>query len=164
MSSFTIGELDTSIASDISGFKYTNVSRAGSNTYTYWKLPLRSVTINSTTLPLSRSLVPGADSPIAVLDSGTTLILGPTSDVDAFWKTIGQGIATRKNKDNGHWEVRCQTGIVVGFVLGDDESQKEYVIHPGDVSWKEGGSSDGWCTGGIQASDDVCYSMVHAKC
>lgn len=154
-SSFTIGQLDTSIATDMSGFGFTPVSRAGSQDYNYWKLPLQSLIVNSTSLQLSQSLVQGAHEPIAVLDTGTTLILGPSTDVEAFWTAVGLGSATRRNPDSNLWEVRCERAVEVQFVLGAKGSERAYDVHPADISWKEGGSTNGWCMGGIQANDGV---------
>ena len=157
MSSLTIGHLDDSIASDMSEFLFTPVSPEGADDYDYWKIPLMALTINSTvfTLPLSR--IAHAKDPIAVLDSGTTLVLGPAADVKAFWDSVGEGKA-RKNEGTGLYDVRCEAALVVGFVLGrrGEGQKREFMVDPGDVSWAEGGSSsDGWCMGGIQANDNV---------
>lgn len=141
------------IANDTSGFQYTPVVSLDQTTFDYWKLPLRAITVNSKALPLSPSLMPGSKTPIAVLDTGTTLILGPSVDVDNFWLSIGGSATVRKNSDV--WEVQCNRAVTVGFVLGDDGSSKEYVVHPGDISWGESMSSGGWCMGGIQANDNV---------
>ncbi|GBE82352.1 acid protease [Sparassis crispa] len=149
-SSFTIGQLDTTYVNSTSNLKFHPVSSAGGEGYNYWKLSMQSLTINSTEFALSDSRVTGASTPISVLDTGTTLILGPTDDVDRFWQSIG---ASRKT-DAG-WEVQCDRSVIVGFVLGDDSNRQEYIIDPADLSWKEDGQDDGWCMGGIQANDGV---------
>lgn len=154
-SSFTIGQLDSSITSDMTHLDFTPVSKAGSDTFNYWKLSLRSLTINSSTFQLSPSLIPGTQDPVAVLDTGTTLILGPSVDVEALWMFIGRGGATRKNPQTGNWEVKCDRGVILGFVLGDNG--REYPVDPGDINWAEGGSGDGWCMGGIQANDGASF-------
>ncbi|EED78605.1 predicted protein [Postia placenta Mad-698-R] len=148
-SSFTIGQLDPAYANTTSALTYTPVSSDGSG-YNYWKLPLQSLTINSTTFDLSKSRVKGASSPIAVLDTGTTLVLGPTSDVDRFWQSVGGA-----RKTDAGWQVRCNRAVIVGFVIGDDSSQKEYVLDPADVSWDENTAQGDWCMGGIQGNDGV---------
>jgi hypothetical protein len=152
-SSFSIGQLDPAITNDIAKFSFTPVSRAGADMFNYWKLPLRHLTVDSAVFALSSSLVPDAESPIAVLDTGTTLILGPSADVNAFWHAVSQEGATRKNKQTGMWEVRCDLGIAMAFVLGEAGSEREYPVDPEDINWIEGGSVDGWCMGGIQAND-----------
>lgn len=153
-SSLTIGELDTEICNDSRLFSYTPVSSAGtssSSSYDYWKLPLQGLIINSSYhVPLSSSLISGAQdhTPIAVLDTGTTMILGPTTDVQVFWNVVG---SARKNTTTGLWEVMCGRAVTAAFVLGG----KVYPVHPGDINWKEGGSWGGWCLGGVQANDRV---------
>lgn len=157
-SSLTIGQLDPEFAQDMSGFLFTEVSRAGADVYDFWKLPLKRLTLNSTDFPLSPSRTPGAKTPIAVLDSGTTLLLGPQTDVDNFYAATGS--AAKKNEQSGIWQVSCRKSLVVGVVLGEE---REFLIDPADISWAEGGSSDGWCMGGIQANDDVssCLRLIH---
>ncbi|KAG6854929.1 hypothetical protein C0991_009752 [Blastosporella zonata] len=154
-SSFSFGELDPAIASDLSMFWFMPVSKAGADAYNYWKLPLRSLRINNTTFSVSLPLVPGTTTQIAVLDTGTTLILGPTRDVDAFWRTVDNEGATRKNKMTGLWEVRCDRGISVSFLLGDQGHEHPFPINPADINWKDGGEGEGWCMGGVQANDGV---------
>ncbi|RDB20974.1 Chymosin [Hypsizygus marmoreus] len=154
-SSFTLGELDSNITSDLNSFSFTPVSKAGADSFNYWKLPLQSLTIDSTTFVLSPSLIPDAKAPIAVLDTGTTLILGPTLDVDAFWRAVNQEGATRKNARTGLWEVKCDRGVSVSFLLGEKGNERPYPVNPSDVNWEEGGSEDGWCMGGIQPNDGV---------
>lgn len=127
-----------------------------SSPYDYWKLPILNLTINGLLLPLSSSLVPGAPSAIGVLDTGTTLILGPTLDVKAFWDSVGTGGSTRYNAQRNLWEVRCDRAVDVRFAFGQGDEGREYAVHPEDVSWAEGGQGDGWCMGGVQVNDGVC--------
>ena len=127
-------------------------------------MPLQYLTINSTTFPLSSSGVPGASAPIAVFDTGTTLILGPSDDVDRFWQSVG---ASRKTDDG--WQVRCDRGVSIGFVLGEGAGQKEYVLDPADLSWLQGLRDGDWCFGGVQANDGVCvqftlYVLLRGSC
>ncbi|OCH95493.1 acid protease [Obba rivulosa] len=149
-SSFTIGELDPDFANSTSDFTYNSVSPLGNSVYNYWKLPLQGFTINHTVFPLSDSRVSGASSSIAVLDTGTTLILGPSADVDRFWQSVGGA-----KKTSSGWQVRCDRGIIVGVVLGGGNSTKEYVIDPADISWQQGSHAGEWCMGGVQANDGV---------
>ena len=163
-SSFTIGELDPTVANSPDDITYTAVTPFAHNIYDYWKMPLQYLTINSTTFPLSSSGVPGASAPIAVFDTGTTLILGPSDDVDRFWQSVG---ASRKTDDG--WQVRCDRGVSIGFVLGEGAGQKEYVLDPADLSWKQGLRDGDWCFGGVQANDGVCvqftlYVLLRGSC
>ncbi|KAG6917795.1 hypothetical protein DXG01_001067 [Tephrocybe rancida] len=154
-SSLTIGELDRNVASNLSMLSFFSVSKAGADTYNYWKLPLQSLTIDNTTFRLSSSLVSGTTTQVAVLDTGTTLILGPTRDIDAFWRTVDDEGATRKNKMTGLWEVRCDRGISVDFLLGDQGQERPFPVDPADINWKDVGEGGGWCLGGVQANDGV---------
>jgi Eukaryotic aspartyl protease len=154
-SSFTVGQLDPAVANDTSGFQFTPVITLGQTYYDYWKLPLLGITVDSNPLRLSPSLIPGSRTPVAVLDTGTTLILGPSADVINFWSAVGGNETTRKNLKSGMWEVRCSRAANVSFMLGDASNPKEYVVHPGDINWGEARSPDGWCMGGIQANDAV---------
>lgn len=159
ISSFTIGQLDSDLASDTTGFTFTNVSSAGSKgqaAYNYWKMSLQSISVNGTSIPLSNSLVENAEEgkPIAVLDSGTTLILGPTFDVANFWASAGT--SARKNNQSGDWEVRCERALQVSFSLGNSGQDQAYSVHPEDISWYGGNNTlSGWCLGGVQANDGV---------
>ncbi|TFY65036.1 hypothetical protein EVG20_g5737 [Dentipellis fragilis] len=154
-STFSFGQLDSMLSNSTNDFTrtavYTGTGRH--STLDYWKLPLHAITLNSSTSisSFTPSRVSGSATPIAVLDTGTTFILGPTKDVDAFWAAVG---ASRK-LGSGQWEVQCTRAVAVGFVLGDEHTKREYVIDPEDVSLADGSPEEGWCTGGIQASDGV---------
>lgn len=156
-SSFTLGQLDNEVPGNISDFVYmsvyprANASNAAPATFDYWKLPLHALALDNVSIPLSPSKVSGAPMPIAVLDTGTTLVLGPRADVDTFWTTVG---GAKKEKD-GWWHVNCARGVVVSFVLGDYDMKREYPVDPQDLSWEEGGKDREWCLGGIQANDGV---------
>ena len=151
-SSFTIGQLDPGYTNSTSNLTYIPVSStgAGGGQYNFWKVPLQYITINSTRFDLSKSSVPGASTSIGILDTGTTLLLGPSADVARFWQSVGNA----RNTDAG-WQVRCNRAAVVGFVLGDGDNEKEFVLDPADINWEPGTSQDGWCMGGIQANDGV---------
>ncbi|EMD38491.1 hypothetical protein CERSUDRAFT_94025 [Gelatoporia subvermispora B] len=149
-SSFTIGELDPDFANSTSEFAYTSVTPLSNSVYNYWKLPLQGFTINHTSFPLSDSRVSGGHSSVAVLDTGTTLMLGPSQDVDRFWQSVGGA----KKTDSG-WQVRCNRGVIIGVILGEGNSTKEYVIDPADISWEQGDHEGEWCMGGVQANDGV---------
>lgn len=153
-SSFSIGELDTAIASDFSKFFFVDVLKHGADDYDYWKIPLLSIKLEGKDLPLSPSLIPGAEHPIAVLDSGTSLVLGPTIDVKNFWDSFGD--AARLNPVTAMWEVKCNQPISVSFALGSgDDDKKDFALHPEDINWDSSDAGGEWCMGGIQANDKV---------
>ncbi|KAI0361969.1 acid protease [Trametes cingulata] len=149
-SSFTLGELDPTYANTTDDLTYNSVFSSGGSIYDYWKLPLHSLTVNGTSFSLSKSRVEHASTPIAVLDTGTTLILGPSQDVTRFWQSVGGAKQTARG-----WEVPCNRAVVVNMVLGEGDTQREYTVDPADISWKEGSVDEEWCLGGIQSNDGV---------
>ncbi|KAH9854110.1 acid protease [Lenzites betulinus] len=149
-SSFTIGELDPTFANATADLVYNPVFATKGSPYDYWKLPLQSLTVNGTSFSLSKSRIDGAPAPIAVLDTGTTLVLGPSADVSRFWESVGSA----RQSERG-WEVPCNRAVVIGMVLGEGDAQKEYTVDPADISWKEGSVDDVWCLGGVQSNDGV---------
>ncbi|KAJ6606526.1 aspartic peptidase domain-containing protein, partial [Mycena vulgaris] len=146
--SFTLGTLDSALAPDPTLIALSPVVPAGS-TYDYWKLPVLRFTFNGKTFTLSDSRVPGAATPIAVLDSGTTLILGPSADVDALYVLFGPAA---RNDPSAGYQIRCTHAALLGVVLGDPA--QEYILHPADLTWAEG-AAGGWCMGGVQPNDNV---------
>ncbi|KAF9262138.1 acid protease [Marasmius fiardii PR-910] len=153
-SSLTFGQLDERYASHLSDFYFTPVSTAGATGYTYWKLPFQTFIVNGLPIQLSPSVIRGThgNRQIAVIDTGSTLMLGPTSDVDAIWGAVGS--AARYNTDEKMWEVRCNKAVDVQIVFGDKNHHIQLPIDYEDVNW-DGGNGSGWCMGGIQANDDV---------
>ncbi|THH11858.1 hypothetical protein EW145_g378 [Phellinidium pouzarii] len=150
--SFSIGQVDPAYSDLVSKINYSPVYTSAGADYDYWKLPLLSLSVNSVPIPfaLSPSKVVDSSSPIAVLDTGTTMILGPTHDVDNFWTVAG---GAQKSAD-GTWQVRCNHVVMVGVVLGNDTARKEIILDPSDISWMPSvPPSDGWCLGGVQSND-----------
>ncbi|KAF7338669.1 Peptidase A1 domain-containing protein [Mycena venus] len=129
--SFTLGSLDPSLAPDPTAIANSLVVRTGPE-YDYWKLSLMRLTVDGKPFPISSSRVLTAKAPVAVLDTGTTLLLRAHPLMSMPF--------------------RCTRPVVLGLVLGDPP--REYVLHPADVAWAEG-AQDGWCTGGVQPNDNV---------
>ncbi|KAJ7043218.1 aspartic peptidase domain-containing protein, partial [Mycena alexandri] len=146
--SFTIGSLDPKFAPDPTLIAFSPVVR--NQVFDYWKIPFERMTVNGVPFILSDSRVVGATAPIAVLDTGTTLILGPTADVAAFYTLLGS--CARFDAASSTYLVRCTCAVLVSFVLGTPA--REFFLHPADIAWEEG-AQGGWCTGGIQANDGV---------
>ncbi len=125
------------------------VPMSDGRTYDYWKVQLHGIILKSsnTSIHLSRSKLATSKSAVAVLDTGTTLILGPSRDVERLW--IAAGGARRLL--SGDWQVRCDVAITLGFVF----DTRTFFLDPADISWNAMDPLDGWCIGGIQANDQV---------
>ncbi|KAF8590451.1 acid protease [Ramaria rubella] len=154
-SSFTIGHIDSKMLTNtsLSFFPVYPTNAFDTSTYDYWKIPLNHITFDGNRFALSISRVKGSKTTIATLDTGTTLILGPTRDVTEFWKAVG---GARRDEENRFWMIRCNRGIAVDFVFGGEDGidARAYSIHPRDLSWN-GTKKGEWCMGGIQGNDEV---------
>ncbi|KAI0273780.1 aspartic peptidase domain-containing protein [Gloeopeniophorella convolvens] len=150
-SSLSLGQLDDTFSHGDGSFAYTHVYQGSQPAPDFWKLPLRSVSLNGSVIisAFTQSRVSGSPTPIAVLDTGTTFMLGPSVDVEELWKLVGGA-----RKLGGLWQVKCNRAVKVGFTLGDGGAAIEYIVDPADISWKID-VEDEWCTGGIQESNDV---------
>ncbi|KAF8306046.1 acid protease [Clavulina sp. PMI_390] len=149
-SSFNIGEHDP-IVKDSSALQYIPVypNDIASNAYDFWKLPLDAIVVNGKPLPLAKSKVASSKTPIAVFDTGTSLILGPTTDVDAFYQSLDAGNPTKEN--SGSWTVDCSLAISALMIFGGHP----YPIHPLDLSWDKISDGQGRCYGGLQGNNGV---------
>ncbi|KAF7295310.1 Signal recognition particle binding protein [Mycena indigotica] len=135
--SFTIGKLDPQLAPNPSLLATSPVIRTGPR-YDYWKLSILRLTLNGVPFEISSSRIPSASYPIAVLDSGTTLILGPVADVKAFYRLLGEG--ARYSPETGYQSLANRL---------PNMSFTQLTLHGLE------GADGGWCTGGIQGNDKV---------
>ncbi|KAJ7739294.1 aspartic peptidase A1 [Mycena olivaceomarginata] len=86
------------------------------------------------------------NSTVAILDTGTTLLIAPTSDAAA----IHAQIPGAKLQDSGSYTIPCNTAASVALKFGG----KSFVINPKDLLFASGGQTSGDCTSGIGAFDD----------
>ncbi|KAG6334552.1 hypothetical protein ID866_4528, partial [Astraeus odoratus] len=156
--SFTVGDLDPSVTNDTSQMSFFPVFRSYDTPYDFWKVPIYAITLNSFTLPLSPSRVPGAKYPIGLLDTGTTFMIGPSADVEAFWNAVGTGDSVRYNAEVQLWQVRCNRAVDVRVKLSKGRDATEFAIHPADISWDGDSQLHDWCDGGLQAGDAMSSS------
>jgi len=117
--------------------------------YDYWKVPLDGIIVNQTPIKLSKSKITSSRAPIAVFDTGTSLILGPTPDVEAIYSSLSVGNPSKNTA--GQWTVDCLLAIDLLLIIGG----RPYPIHPLDLAWDKISDSQGRCFGGIQANDGV---------
>lgn len=105
---------------------------------TFWLQAISSLSVNGQNIPITTG-----DSALAAIDTGTTLIGGPTTDVQAFWSTV-QGSAPVPSMP-GFFSFPCGTTLAVSISFGG----KAWPINPVDMNLgpTEQGSSQ--CLGGI---------------
>lgn len=120
---FTMGYLNSSLyTGDI---EYTNLAGSG----TYWLIPMTSITVD------------GAEtfsgSVNAAIDSGTTLIGGPSADIDAIFQAIPGATKGTGNYD-GYYLYPCDTNVNVTLSFGGG---KQWPISPRDFSLQRVSSS-----------------------
>jgi len=155
------GQLDQELVHNDTALHLVPVhSNDGGKTYDYWKIPLKFIIVNSHLVTLSTSRVSSSPSlaPLAVFDTGTTLLLGPTRDVAAIYAQVPSA-----ELEGGQWKMDCTevvwvgVGFASGVSTGMSGSSQVYWVHPLDMSWDEGdgGKRKGRCLGGVQANDDV---------
>lgn len=107
------------------------------------------IIVNGDSIQLAKSKISSSKTPLAVFDTGTSLILGPTVDVDAIYNSI-QGGNPNKN-EAGQWTIDCLLAISLLLIIGG----RPYPIHPLDLAWDKISDDHGRCFGGIQGNDDV---------
>ncbi|KAL7412344.1 aspartic peptidase domain-containing protein [Mrakia frigida] len=131
--SCTFGATDSSLYSgDINYIDMPSGSR------TYWLIPFDLAIVDDVLVTL-------AANTNAAIDTGTTLIVGPTEDVAAIYAQIDGA----KDVGGGHWVFPCTNTVSVSFVFGGTP----YALTSADMSrgLYETGSS--FCVGAISASD-----------
>ncbi|KAJ7352443.1 acid protease [Mycena albidolilacea] len=104
----------------------------------FWLAPLGGVSINGGDVRIN--------STVAILDTGTTLLIAPTPDAAA----IHAQIPGAKLQDSGSYTIPCNTAASVALKFGG----KSFVINPKDLLFASGGRTSGDCTSGIGAFDD----------
>lgn len=149
-SNFTLGQHD-SVVTDPSALQYIPVypKNLAGNLYDFWKIPLDAIIVNGTPIQLLKSKITSSKTPIAVFDTGTSLILGPTADVDAIYGSLKGGRPSKNAA--GQWTVDCLLAINLLIIIGG----RPYPIHPLDLAWDKISDGQGRCFGGIQGNDKV---------
>lgn len=117
--------------------------------YDFWKVPFDGIIVNGSPIKLASSKLSSSKAPVAVFDTGTSLILGPTSDIDAIYGALHAGNPSKNAA--GQWTVDCLLAIDLLVIMGG----RAYPIHPLDLSWDKISDGHGRCYGGFQANDDV---------
>jgi len=107
-------------------------------TPSFWSLGLSRLTVNGSPI----SVVTGT-SALSAIDTGTTLIGGPSDDVAKFWAAVPGSSLSASN--SGFYTYPCATQITVTMAFGG----KSWTIDPVDMSLGPVSSSSTRCTGSI---------------
>ncbi|KAI0338296.1 acid protease [Trametopsis cervina] len=102
---------------------------------TFWLLPMTTVTVNGKNIALT-----SAES-AAAIDTGTTLVGGPTDAVQAIWEAVPGSQPVRSMQ--GFFSFPCTTSVSVSFSFGG----KTWAISTDDMNL--GTLQTGTCLGGI---------------
>jgi cathepsin D len=90
---------------------YQSVQDVQSGTHSYWTLPLTSLTVNGGSVTL-----PSGSSSLAAIDTGTTLIGGPSDQVAAFYALI-PGSAPATGNSQGYYTYRMSHSPPLSFAV-----------------------------------------------
>jgi len=125
-------------------------------TQDYWNIPLNSIVVTSnTTLTLT-----GNDA-AAIIDSGSTIITGPTDTVDSFFAAVpgavqGQTIDPRLA---GEWAVPCNTNVNAQFKFGNATvTLPAAALRQPVTTFTATGSSTQYCAASIIGSQTTASS------
>jgi len=129
---FTLGGTNSTLFSG--ELEFLNV--AGGSTPTYWLLPLQSLVIQGQEVDITTG-----SRALSAIDTGTTLIGGPSADVARIWAAVPG--ASRAPTSQGLYTFPCRTQINVSMSFGG----RVWPINPADMNLGPVGS--GQCAGAI---------------
>ncbi|KAF5327777.1 hypothetical protein D9619_004889 [Psilocybe cf. subviscida] len=105
---------------------------------TFWLLSLTGLSLNGKDVTIS-----GGDNAISAIDTGTTLIGGPTADVQAFWEAVPNSQASPSGP--GMFNFPCNQKLSVSMTFGG----KTWPINSQDMAVQEEPSDSTLCIGAI---------------
>lgn len=78
---------------------------------------------------------------MGVLDCGSTGIVGPKADVDAFYAALGTPFVDLKD---GSYAFACQSTLRINasFVFGEGEEQRSFVMRDSDLAMVRGSGAE----------------------
>ncbi|KAG6846654.1 hypothetical protein H0H93_012601, partial [Arthromyces matolae] len=129
---FTLGGTNTSLYTGDIEFLNMPVQ-----TPSYWLLQMNTVTVQGKSVAITNSGIVS----LAAIDTGTTLIGGPTADVAAIWAAV-PGSQTVPSM-SGFYSFPCSTNVKITLSFGG----KAWSINPADMNIGQISSSQ--CVGGI---------------
>ncbi|KAI1783328.1 hypothetical protein LXA43DRAFT_903814 [Ganoderma leucocontextum] len=141
-----IGRHPESLVSDPSKIEYAIVSPSGAGSL-FWQASINTITVyvdgqpKPVSLPIS--VVPAANAPSAILDSGVPLIVTTTAIANGIYGAMGVGPAS-----DGNYYIPCTTPLNVSLKL---DSRSELFLHPLDLTtYPPNDASSEMCVGIIQ--------------
>jgi len=108
---FTFGGRNTSLfTGDVESLPITG-DAAENDAPTFWLLTLSSMVLGGKKIPVTSSTA------LSAIDTGTTLIGGPTADVAALWATV-PGSAQMTGQMAGFYSFPCTTDLELSMAFG----------------------------------------------
>jgi len=132
---FTMGTTNSSLYTG--QIDYQSLKSVDSSSPSYWSLPLTSLSVNSASVSL-----PSGSSPLAAIDTGTTLIGGPETEVAALYALIPNS-APGTGQYQGYYTYPCSTSVNVALSFGG----QTWSIAPSDFQLAQ--ISNSQCLGSI---------------
>jgi len=129
---FTLGGTNSSLYQG--EIEYLNVS----STPSFWLLGLTKLTVNGLTVETTPTAA------MSAIDTGTTLIGGPTTDVNNFWSAV-PGAQRLTGQNQGFYIFPCGSKLQVTISFGG----KSWPINPTDMNLGPSGIVPNMCLGGI---------------
>jgi len=99
---------------------------------------MKAITVNGQNIQVSTG-----DAALSAIDTGTTLVGGPTDDVKAIWNSVKGSSQIRNGPYAGFYAFPCSTDVTVTFNFGG----KTWPISTTDMNLGE--VEQGQCLGGI---------------
>jgi cathepsin D len=130
----TLGGANTTLYSG--NIEFLNMS--SSSTQSYWLLEMSSVSVQGKNVQISTGAM-------SAIDTGTTLIGGPSADVQNIWAAV-PGSQPMEGDMQGYYSFPCNTEVQISLSFGGSS----WPISPADMNLgPSSGASDQECLGGI---------------
>lgn len=131
---FTLGGTNATLFSGEIEF----LDMAGSSTPSYWLLPLQGVTVQGQSVSVATG-----NNALSAIDTGTTLIGGPSADVAKIWASVPG--SSRASNSQGLYTFPCKTQVNMTLNFGG----RSWAISPDDMNLGPINSAGVTCAGAI---------------
>jgi cathepsin D len=131
---FTLGGTNSSLFTGDIEF----LDMPSGTTPSFWLLSMSAITVSGKAVTLSTG-----DAAISAIDSGTTLIGGPSADVSSYWANV-PGSQALSGQNKGYYSYPCDTKLGTTFSFGG----KAWPISDVDMNFGPAGTQ-GQCLGSI---------------